>query len=100
MINGIFQSLKLDLVNNNVYAKFYQNIPKGSRESLGLHLDVLENNSSQCSTWFKRQSHFHFFRILSSAKPRPMINVILQSLGLDLVNINSVADKILVIWNI
>ena len=28
------------------------------------------------------------FRIQSSAKPRPMINVILQSLGLDLVNIN------------
>ena len=30
----------------------------------------------------------HFFRIWSSAKPRSMINVILQSLGLDLVNIN------------
>ena len=29
-----------------------------------------------------------FFRIWSSAKPRPMKNVILQSLGLDLVNIN------------
>ena len=32
--------------------------------------------------------HFHFFRIWSSAKPRPMKNVISQSLGLDLVNIN------------
>ena len=31
---------------------------------------------------------FHFFRIWSSAKPRPMKNVISQSLGLDLVNIN------------
>ena len=31
---------------------------------------------------------FHFFRIWSSAKPRPMKNVILQSLGLDLVDIN------------
>ena len=29
-----------------------------------------------------------FFRIWSSAKPRPMKNVISQSLGLDLVNIN------------
>ena len=31
---------------------------------------------------------FHFFRIWRSAKPRPMINVILQFLELDLVNIN------------
>ena len=30
----------------------------------------------------------HFFRIWSSAKPRPMKNVISQSLGLDLANIN------------
>ena len=41
--------------------------------------------SSQYSTQSKR---FHFFRIWSSAKPRPMKNVISQSLGLDLVNIN------------
>ena len=32
--------------------------------------------------------HFHFFRIWSSAKPRPIKNVSPQSLGLDLVNIN------------
>ena len=32
--------------------------------------------------------HFHFFRIWSSAKPRPIKNVSSQSLGLDLVNIN------------
>ena len=44
--------------------------------------------SSQYSTQFKRQGHFHFFRIWSSAKPRPMKNIISQSLGLDLVNIN------------
>ena len=31
---------------------------------------------------------FHFFRIWRSAKPRPTINIILQFLGLDLVNIN------------
>ena len=31
---------------------------------------------------------FNFFRIWSSAKPRPLKNVISQSLGLDLVNIN------------
>ena len=32
--------------------------------------------------------HFHFFRIWRSAKPQPIKEVILQSLGLDLVNIN------------
>ena len=32
MINGIWQSLCLDLVNVNVYANFNQNIPKGSRD--------------------------------------------------------------------
>ena len=44
--------------------------------------------SSQYSTQFKRYGHFHFFRIWSSAKPRPMKNVTSQSLGLDLVYIN------------
>ena len=54
------QSLGLDLVNINVYAKVYQNIPLSLRD---------------------------FFRICYSAKPRPMINVILQFLVLDLFNI-------------
>ena len=35
---------------------------------------------------------FHFFRIWSSAKPRPMKNDISQSLGLDLDNINVYAE--------
>ena len=47
----------------------------------------LRNSLSKYSTQFKRYSHFHFFRIWRSAKPRPMINVILQFLGLELVNI-------------
>ena len=51
-------------------------------------LVCLRNSLSKYSTQFKRQSHFHFFRIWRSAKPRPMINVILQFLELDLVNIN------------
>ena len=46
---------------------------------------------SKYSTKFKRLGHFHFFRIWRSAKPRPMINVISQSLGLDFVNINAYA---------
>ena len=59
MINVISQSLGLDLVNINVCANVYQNIPNGLR--------VMD--------------HFYFFRIWSSAKPRHMINVISNLLG-------------------
>ena len=48
----------------------------------------LRKSLSKYSTQFKRYGHFHFFRIWHSAKPRPMINIILQFLGLDIVNIN------------
>ena len=58
--------LKSYLVNINVYAKFHHNIPLSSRDS----------------------AIITFFRIWSSAKPRPMKNVISQFLELDLVNIN------------
>ena len=108
MINVILQFLELDLVNINVSANFfYQNIPNGLRVKFQFfqnfsnpkcHLTTswatscqyqcVCKISSQYSTQFKRQGHFHFFRIWSSAKPRPMKNVISQSLGLDLVNIN------------
>ena len=47
----------------------------------------LRKSLSKYSTQFKRYDHFHSFRIWHMAKPRPMINVILQFLGLDLVNI-------------
>ena len=60
--NVISQSLGLDLVNINVYTKVYQNIPLSSRD----------------------RAIFTFFRIWRSAKPQPMINVILQFLELDL----------------
>ena len=66
MKNVISQSLGLDLVNINVNAKVYQNIPLSLRY----------------------RTIFTFFRIWHPAKSRPMINVILQFLGLDLVNIN------------
>ena len=113
MINVILQFLELDLVNINVSAKFYQSIPNGLRvkfhcfQYLNLgktstnpkcHLNIswatscqyrcVCKMSSQYSTQFKRYGHFHFFRIWSSAMPRPTKNVISQSLGLDLVNIN------------
>ena len=65
----ISQSLGLDVVNINVYAKVYQNIPLSSR--------------GRAIFFF----FFFFFRIWRSAKPRPMINVILQFPELDLVNI-------------
>ena len=57
------QSLGLDLVSVNVYAKVYQNIPLSARAIVT------------------------FFRIWRSAKPRPMKNVIWQFVGLDLFNI-------------
>ena len=47
----------------------------------------LRKSLSKYSTQFKRQGHFHFFKIWQSAKSRPIINVILQFLGLDLFNI-------------
>ena len=56
MKNDISQSLGLDLDNINVYAEVYQNIPLSSRN----------------------KAIFTFFRIWRSAKPRPMINVIVQ----------------------
>ena len=61
------QSLGLDLLNINVYATVYQNIPLSSRD---------------------RPIFTFFFRIWHSAKLRLTINVILQFLELDLVNIN------------
>ena len=96
-----------------MYAKFH-NIPISSRDSAIILLQNLElgkastdekchfaiswarsfqyqclrNSLSKYSTQFKRYGHFHFFRIWRSAKPRPMINVILQFLELDLDNIN------------
>ena len=61
-----WQSLCLDHVSSNGYAKFYQNIPKGSRD----------------------RASFMFFRIWTSAKPRPIPNIIWQSQWLHFININ------------
>ena len=65
MKNDISQSLGLDLVNINVYAKIYQNIPLSLRD----------------------RAIFTFSEFGARLSP-PMINVILQFLELDLVNIN------------
>ena len=68
MMNGIWQSLELHLVNINVHAKVHYNIPLCSRDR-AIYI-------------------FFFFRIWSLARPWPMINIIFQSLGLELANIN------------
>ena len=67
----ISQSPGLDLVNINVNATVYQNIPFSLRD----------------------RAIFTFFRIWRSAKPRSMTNVILQFLELGLVNINMSAKS-------
>ena len=113
MINVVLQFLGLDLFNIVLSAKFHQNIPNGLRvklhffQNLNLgktltnpkcHLTISRATncqyqcvcklSSQYSTQLKRWGRFHFFRIWSSAKPRPTKTDISQSLGLDFVNIN------------
>ena len=67
MACGIWQSLGIDFVHINVLSKFVQNITHGSRVT----------------------ASFIFFRILTSAKSRPMTNGISQYLGLELVNISA-----------
>ena len=114
MINVILQFLELDLVNINVSAKFYLNISNSLRVTfhcfqnlnLGKNLDQSQMSFDYLMGYIMSISMrmqnfitiFHsvqeigpfsvFFRIWSSAKPRPMKNVISQSLGLDPVNIN------------
>ena len=76
MINAILQFLGLDLFNIKLSAKFYQNIPNG----------LIVN--------------FHFFfRIWTSAKPRPIPNVIWRSPGLHLVNIPMCMQNFITIFH-
>ena len=78
---------------------FFQNLELGKASTNEkCHLSIswtrscqyqcLRNSLSKYSTQFKRYGYFHLSRIWRSAKHRPMINVILQFLELDLVNIN------------
>ena len=73
MMNSIWQSLCLDLVNSNVYAKLYQNIPKG----LSLFFPEFEPQQilDRCQMTFD-----NLFGV--------MMNDIMQSICLDLVNSN------------
>ena len=110
----IFVTLCLDHVSSNGYAKFYQIYQKVQEIGpvlLFLEFEPLQNldqsqmsfenligyslSISMCMQNFitifftvQEKCLFHFFRIWSLAKPRPIKNVSSQSLGLDLVNIN------------
>ena len=118
MINVILQFLGLDLFNIKLSAKLYQNIKNGLRvkfhcfQNLNLrktstsskcHLTISWAISCQYTNVYAKFHHniplssreraiFTFYRIWSSEKPRPMKNVISQSLGLDLDNINVYAE--------
>ena len=108
MINVILQFLELDLVNINVSAKLYQNIPNSLRVKFhcfqNLNLGKTSTNPkchltiSWATSCQYQRANFHHTIPLSSRDraiftfsefgDRPMKNVISQSLGLDLVNIN------------
>ena len=114
MINVILHFLGLDLFNIKLSAKFYQTILNAlivnfhffQNLNLGktstnpkCHLTISWATSCQYTNVYAKFHHnirlssrdraiFTFFRIWSSAKPRPMKNDISQSLGLDLDNTN------------
>ena len=83
---SLFQNLKLGKASTNEKCHFAISWARSCQ------YQCLRKSLSKYSTQFKRYGHFHFFRIWRSAKPRPMINVILQFLGLDLSNINVSAN--------
>ena len=79
---SLFQNLELGKASTSEKCNF------AISWAISCQYQCLRNSLSKYSIQFKRKGHFHFFRIWRSAKPRSMINVILQFLELDLVNIN------------
>ena len=79
---SLFQNLELDKASTDEKCHFAISWARSCQYQCSC------KSFSKYSTQVKRQGHFHFFRIWRSAKPRPMVNVISQSLGLDVVNIN------------
>ena len=73
----------LRLANQRITKRAY----KVPTTLLSCQYQCLRRNLSKYSTQFNRYGHFHLFRIWHSAKPRLMINVILQFIGLELFNI-------------
>ena len=115
MINVILQFLGLHLVNIKFSANFYQNIPNGVRDKfrffriwtsakprpianviwqshglplINTYVYANVHHNILLSSRDRAIFFYFFFRIWSSAKPRPMKNDISQSLGLDLDSIN------------
>ena len=78
---SLFQNLELGKASNDKKCQFT------IASARSCQYQCLRKGLSKYSTQFKRQGHFHFFKIWHSAKPRPIINVILQFLGLDLFKI-------------
>ena len=78
---SLFQNLELGKASTDKKCQFAISWARSCQ------YQCLRKSLSKYSTQFKRKSHCHFFRIWRSAKPRPMISVILQFLGLDLFNI-------------
>ena len=78
---SLFQNLELGKASTDKKCHFATSWARSCQ------CQCLRKSLSKYSTQCKRQGHFHFFRILHSAKPQPMINVILQFFGLDLFNI-------------
>ena len=83
---SLFQNLKLGKASTDKKCQFATSWARSCQ------YQYLCKTSSKYSTQFKRQGHFHFFIIWRSPQPRPMINIILQFLELDLVNINVSAN--------
>ena len=78
---SLFQNLELGKASTDKKCQFT------IASARSCQYQCLRKGLSKYSTQFKRQGHFHFFKIWHSAKPRPIINVILQFLGLDLFKI-------------
>ena len=78
---SLFQNLELGKASTDKKCQFTTSWARSCQ------YQCLRKCLSKYSTQFKGQSHFHVFKIWHSAKPRPIINVILQFLGLDLFNI-------------
>ena len=77
---SLFQNLELSKASTNKKWQFTISLARSCQ------YQCLRKRLSKYSTQLKRQGHFHFFKIWYSAKPRPIINVILQFPGLDLFN--------------
>ena len=94
MTYSVWQSLRLDLDNINVYAKFlskyYARFKSKGQFHFFFNFDLGKTSTSERCT-VQEIGPDSFFRIWTSAKPRPMSNDNWQSLRLDLANINAYA---------